>query len=88
MQPLNHPWAYGRNSQTIYELVEWAGGHPKTLNRWIKERKLEAIQFGLRTWGCSQDAICKFLLKTGNDLAPCPMNGSKQIRNFIMHQMP
>jgi hypothetical protein len=41
MQPLNHPWAYGRNSQTIHELVEWAGGYPKTLNRWIKERKLE-----------------------------------------------
>ena len=55
-----------RNLLTVPEVAEWARVHPKTVYRWIKEGKLEAIQFGPRTFRVPEDAISKFLLKTGN----------------------
>jgi excisionase family DNA binding protein len=55
-----------RNLLTVPEVAEWARVHPKTVYRWIKQGKLEAIQFGPRTFRVPEDAISKFLLKTGN----------------------
>ncbi len=54
-----------RNLLTVLEVAEWARVHPKTVYRWIKEGKLEAIQFGPRTFRVPEDAIGKFLQKTG-----------------------
>ncbi|MBE0408826.1 MAG: helix-turn-helix domain-containing protein [Anaerolineales bacterium] len=56
-----------RNLLTVLEVAEWARVHPKTVYRWIKEGKLEAIQFGPRTFRIPEDAISKFLLKAGYD---------------------
>jgi excisionase family DNA binding protein len=56
-----------RNLLTVHEVAEWARVHPKTVYRWIKEGKLEAIQFGPRTFRVPEDAISKFLHKTGYD---------------------
>ena len=39
-----------RNLLTVVELAEWARVHPKTVYRWIREGRLEAIQFGPRTF--------------------------------------
>ena len=54
-----------RNLLTVSEVAEWARVHPKTVYRWIKDAKLEAIQFGPRTFRVPEDAIRKFLNKTG-----------------------
>ena len=54
-----------RNLLTVLEVAEWARVHPKTVYRWIKDGKLEAIQFGPRTFRVPEDAIGKFLHKTG-----------------------
>ena len=54
-----------RNLLTVLEVAEWARVHPITVYRWIKEGKLEAIQFGPRTFRVLEDAIGKFLHKTG-----------------------
>ena len=35
-----------RNLLTVPEVAEWARVHPKTVYRWIKDGKLEAIQLG------------------------------------------
>jgi excisionase family DNA binding protein len=55
-----------RNLLTVPEVAEWARVHPKTVYRWIRDGKLEAIQFGPRTFRVPEDAVHKFLLKTGN----------------------
>lgn len=55
-----------RNLLTVPEVAEWARVHPKTVYRWIKQGKLEAIQFGPRTFRVPEDAISKFLHRTGN----------------------
>jgi excisionase family DNA binding protein len=54
-----------RNLLTVLEVAEWARVHPKTVYRWIKDGKLEAIQFGPRTFRIPEDAIGKFLDKNG-----------------------
>jgi excisionase family DNA binding protein len=54
-----------RNLLTVPEVAEWARVHPKTVYRWIRDGKLEAIQFGPRTFRVPEDAIHKFLDKTG-----------------------
>ena len=54
-----------RNLLTVLEIAEWARVHPKTVYRWIKDGKLEAIQFGPRTFRIPEDAIRKFLDKNG-----------------------
>ena len=54
-----------RNLLTVLEVAEWARVHPKTVYRWIRDGKLEAIQFGPRTFRVPEDAIGKFLHKTG-----------------------
>ena len=54
-----------RNLLTVVELAEWARVHPKTVYCWIKDGKLEAIQFGPRTSRILEDAIGKFLNKNG-----------------------
>lgn len=54
-----------RNLLTVLEVAEWARVHPKTVYRWIRDGKLEAIQFGPRTFRVPEDAIGKFLQKTG-----------------------
>ena len=50
---------------TVFEVAEWARVHPKTVYRWIKDGRLEAIQFGPRTFRIPEDAIGKFLNKNG-----------------------
>ena len=54
-----------RNLLTVLEVAEWARVHPKTVYRWIKDGRLEAIQFGPRTFRIPEDAIGKFLNKSG-----------------------
>ena len=54
-----------RNLLTVPEVAEWARVHPKTVYRWIREGRLEAIQFGPRTFRVPEDAIGKFLNKNG-----------------------
>ena len=54
-----------RNLLTVLEVAEWARVHPKTVYRWIGDGKLEAIQFGPRTFRVPEDAIGKFLNKNG-----------------------
>jgi excisionase family DNA binding protein len=54
-----------RNLLTVLEVAEWARVHPKTVYRWIRDGKLEAIQFGPRTFRVPEDAIGKFLNKNG-----------------------
>jgi excisionase family DNA binding protein len=58
-----------RNLLTVPEVAEWARVHPKTVYRWIRDGKLEAIQFGPRTFRVPEDAIHKFLHKNGYDKA-------------------
>ncbi len=54
-----------RNLLTVPEVAEWARVHPKTVYRWIRDGKLEAIQFGPRTFRVPEDAIGNFLNKSG-----------------------
>jgi excisionase family DNA binding protein len=54
-----------RNLLTVSEVAEWARIHPKTVYRWIKDGKLEAIQFGPRTFRVSEDALSRFMRETG-----------------------
>jgi excisionase family DNA binding protein len=54
-----------RNLLTVLEVAEWARVHLKTVYRWTKDGKLEAIQFGPRTFRVPEDAIGKFLQRTG-----------------------
>ena len=58
-----------RNLLTVPEVAEWARVHPKTVYRWIRDGKLEAIQFGPRTFRVPEDAIGNFLHKSGNGKA-------------------
>ena len=62
--PLLGTWN-ARNLLTVLEVAEWARIHPKTVYRWIREGRLEAIQFGPRTFRVPEDAIGKFLNKNG-----------------------
>ena len=55
-----------RNLLTVPEVAEWARVHPKTVYRWIRSGRLEAIQFGPRTFRVPEDAIHKLLHKSGN----------------------
>jgi len=63
-----------RNLLTVPEVAEWARVHPKTVYRWIKEGKLEAIQFGPRTFRVPEDAIAGYSKTTA---LPKP-NGREQ----------
>jgi excisionase family DNA binding protein len=54
-----------RNLLTVPEVAEWARVHPKTVYRWIKEGRLEAIQFGPRTFRIPEDAVSQFLRQVG-----------------------
>jgi len=58
--PLFATWN-ARTLLTVLEVAEWARVHPKTVFRWIREGRLEAIQFGPRTFRVPEDAIAKFL---------------------------
>jgi hypothetical protein len=40
---------------TVLEVAEWARSYPKTAYRRIKECKLEAIQFGTKTFWVQKD---------------------------------
>ena len=62
--PLLGTWN-ARNLLTVLEVAEWARVHPKTVYRWIREGKLEAIQFGPRTFRVPEDAIGQFLRQAG-----------------------
>ena len=68
-----------RDLLTVLEVAEWARVHPKTVYRWIKEGKLEAKQFGPRTYRVPEDAISNIMLKAGyNKITPLPKpNGRK-----------
>jgi excisionase family DNA binding protein len=55
-----------RNLLTVPEVAEWARVHPKTVYRWIKEGRLEAIQFGPRTFRIPEDAVRLFLRQVEN----------------------
>ena len=50
---------------TVHEVAEWARVHPKTVYRWIKMGKLEAIQFGARTYRIPEYAIVDYLQSNG-----------------------
>ena len=58
-----------RNLLTVSEVAEWARVHPKTVYRWIKDRKLEVIQFGRRTFRVPEYSIIKFLREVGYNRA-------------------
>jgi len=62
--PLLGTWN-SRNLLTVPEVAEWARVHPKTVYRWIKDGRLEAIQFGPRTFRIPEDAVVQFLHQTG-----------------------
>ena len=66
--PIPGTWN-ARNLLTVPEVAEWARVHPKTVYRWIRDGKLEAIQFGPRTFRVPEDAIGIFLHKSGNGKA-------------------
>ena len=59
-----------RNLLTVPEVAEWARVHPKTVYRWIKEGRLEAIQFGPRTFRIPEDAVTQFLRQVGISNTP------------------
>jgi excisionase family DNA binding protein len=59
-----------RNLLTVLEVAEWACVHPKIVYRWIREGKLEAIQFGPRTFRVPEDAIGDFLRQAGYENQP------------------
>jgi excisionase family DNA binding protein len=66
-QPIHPPpgtWN-ARNLLTVLEVAEWARVHPKTVSHWIRDGKLEAIQFSPRTFRVPEDALGKFLSKNG-----------------------
>jgi excisionase family DNA binding protein len=69
-----------RNLLTVPEVAEWARVHPKTVYRWIKEGRLEAIQFGPRTYRIPEDAVGQFLKQVGyTNLPSLPgKNGRRQ----------
>ena len=69
-----------RNLLTVLEVAEWARVNPKTVYRWIRDGKLEAIQFGPRTFRVPEDAISVFLQKTGYSKASeiSKPNGNEQ----------
>ncbi len=50
-----------RNLLTVPEVAQWARVHPKTIYRWIKEGRLEVIQFGPRTYRIPEDAVRQFM---------------------------
>ena len=70
-----------RNLLTVPEVAEWARVHPKTVLRWIKDGKLEAIQFGPRTYRIPEDAVSQFLLQVGYANLPSlpKKNGTGQL---------
>jgi excisionase family DNA binding protein len=59
-----------RNLLTVPEVAEWARVDPKTVYRWIKEGRIEAIQFGLRTYRIPEDAVRQFLHQIGYSNTP------------------
>ena len=69
-----------RNLLTVPEIAGWARVHPKTVLRWIKDGRLEAIQFGPRTFRIPEDAVGQFLHQVGlNNLPSLPeKNGRGQ----------
>ena len=70
-----------RNLLTVPEVAEWARVHPKTVYRWIKEGRLEAIQFGPRTYRIPEDAVSQFLRQVGYANLPSlpKKNGTGQL---------
>ncbi len=64
IHPLPGSWN-ARNLLTVLEVAQWARVHPKTVYRWIKDGRLEAIQFGPRTFRIPEDAVGKFLNQNG-----------------------
>ncbi len=54
-----------RSFLTIHKVAEWARVRQKTVYPWIKDSRLEAIQFGPRTFRIPEDTIGKFLNKNG-----------------------
>ena len=59
-----------RNLLTVPEVAEWARVHPKTVYRCIKKGRLEAIQFGPRTYRIPEDAVGHFLRQIGYNNIP------------------
>jgi excisionase family DNA binding protein len=46
---------------TISEVAAWARVHPKTIYRWIRQGRLEAIRFGPRTTRVAETEVRRFL---------------------------
>ena len=69
-----------RNLLTVPEVAEWARVHPKTVLRWIKDGRLEANQFGPRTFRIPEDAVGQFLSQVGYTNMPSlpGKNGRRQ----------
>jgi excisionase family DNA binding protein len=47
-----------QNLLTVFEVAEWARVHPKTVYRWIKEGKLEALQEGCLLFRPAEAGFC------------------------------
>ena len=67
--PLEGTWN-NRTLLTVHEVAEWARVHPKTVYRWIRDGRLEAFQFGPRTFRVPEDAVAQLLHQAGNDKPP------------------
>jgi excisionase family DNA binding protein len=69
-----------RELLTVSEVAEWVRVHPKTVYRWIKDGRLEALQIGPRTSRVPEDAVEKFLHQAGYGVIPTPSgkNGKRQ----------
>ncbi len=66
IHPPSNTWNTG-NLLTVLEVAKWARVHLKTVYRWIKYCRLEAIQLCPCTFRIPEDAIGKFLNKNGNN---------------------
>ncbi len=53
------------NLLTVPEVAEWMKVHPKTVYRWIKTGKFEAIRFGARTYRIPERTVNDYLQKNG-----------------------
>ena len=54
------PWHTG-NLLTITEVASWSRVHPKTIYRWIRQGRLEAIRFGPRTTHVAEVEVRRFM---------------------------
>ena len=58
---------------TVPEVAAWARVHPKTVYRWIKDGRLNALRLGNRTYRITEPDVKQFLASIGfGNLLPPP----------------